>query len=290
MKKFLPAAIAAIFCAGFAVCFTAVSRAEDAKPPAAAADKAGGDIAAETEALSNKVDAKLEQGKNTEADFVDEMKECDTILAAHKDEKTDEVANVVCIKIQLYMVFENDDKATELLKMARNDYPDTALGMRAGRLIKELARDAENKKIQKTLVAGADFPDFDEKDLDGKPVSVANYKGKVVLVDFWATWCVPCIGELPNVMKTYEKYHDKGFEIIGVSLDIDQDSLAAFFKEKNMPWPEFYDGLRFQNKVALKYGVGAIPTNILVGKDGKIIDKDLRGPALDDAVGKALGQ
>lgn len=143
---------------------------------------------------------------------------------------------------------------------------------------------------QVELAAGASFPDFNEKDLDGKPLSVANYKGKIVLIDFWATWCGPCVHEMPNVLKTYEKYHDKGFEIIGISLDKDKEKLVAFLKSNNVQWPQYFDGNGWQNKLAVQYGVHSIPSTYLLDREGKIIAKKLRGEALDAAVGKALAE
>jgi peroxiredoxin len=146
------------------------------------------------------------------------------------------------------------------------------------------------KKIQAGLVEGTKFPDFNEKDLAGKPLSIANYKGKVVLINFWATWCVPCMAELPNVLKTYSKYHDKGFEIIGISLDADQQKLLAFTKKMNMTWPQFFDGTGWENKLAVKYGIEGIPATFLLDGEGKIIAEDLRGEELEQAVAKALAK
>lgn len=142
----------------------------------------------------------------------------------------------------------------------------------------------------KELPVGSAFPDFSETDIDGKPISVANYKGKIVLVDFWATWCGPCVGELPNVLKAYEKYHAKGFEIVGISLDSDKSKLTSFIKAKNMTWQQFFDGQGWKNKVAQKYVVHSIPATYLIDKDGKLIAKNLRGEALEQAVAKALGE
>jgi peroxiredoxin len=140
------------------------------------------------------------------------------------------------------------------------------------------------------LPMGATFPEFNETDVEGKPVSLASYKGKIVLVDFWATWCGPCVAELPNVLKAYEKYHSKGFEIIGISLDQDKDKLTTFIKSKNMPWQQFFDGQGWKNKLAQQYGIRSIPATYLIGKDGKLIGKNYRGGALEQALAKELGK
>lgn len=94
--------------------------------------------------------------------------------------------------------------------------------------------------------------------------------------------------ELPNVQKTYEKYHPKGFEIIGISLDEDEQKLKSFLKEKNIPWPQYFDGKGWENKLAMQYGIKSIPATFLLDGDGKIIAKDLRGEELEQAVAKAL--
>ena len=107
----------------------------------------------------------------------------------------------------------------------------------------------------------------------------------------WATWCGPCRGELPNVIATYKKHHPEGFEIIGVSLDSDRDKLDAFLKQTDgMTWQQYFDGQGWGNKLAKKYGVDSIPFAVLVGPDGKIIGKSLRGQALEDAVTTALAK
>jgi peroxiredoxin len=195
------------------------------------------------------------------------------------------------MKAVLYaQIFDNPQKATELVQQLKRDFPDTQPGKNADDILANLKQQAEAKKIKSGLVEGAKFPDFDEKDIAGKPLSVANYKGNVVLVDFWATWCGPCVGELPNVIKTYEKHHANGFEIIGISLDQDEKKLKNFTSQRKMTWQQYFDGKGWENKLAGKYGVQSIPATFLLDREGKIIGKDLRGPALDEAVTKALAK
>ena len=103
-------------------------------------------------------------------------------------------------------------------------------------------------------------------------------------------WCGPCIAELPTVVQAYKDFHPRGFEIIGVSLDREGDGakLATFNKEKEMPWRQFFDGKYWQNELAVKYGVNSIPATYILDGEGRIIAKDLRGPALAAALEKAL--
>jgi thiol-disulfide isomerase/thioredoxin len=107
--------------------------------------------------------------------------------------------------------------------------------------------------------------------VDGIPVNLAKLRGKVVLIDFWATWCGPCCAEVPNVVAAYRKYHDKGFEVLGISLDNDKSTLLAFAKSHDMPWPQCLDGADGKNTIARSFGIFAIPAMWLVDKKGMLV-------------------
>lgn len=123
----------------------------------------------------------------------------------------------------------------------------------------------------------------------GGKVDLAAMKGKVVLIDFWATWCGPCVAEVPNVVATYNKLHEKGFEIVGIPLDQHKSALTKFIKDKDMKWPQYFDGKCWQNEISTRFGISGIPAMWLVGKDGKLVSTNVRGQ-LEAAVEKELAK
>ncbi|MFO1094276.1 MAG: TlpA disulfide reductase family protein [Planctomycetaceae bacterium] len=131
------------------------------------------------------------------------------------------------------------------------------------------------------------------KTVDGADFNITDYKGKVVLVDFWATWCGPCLQELPNVLDNYEKYHEKGFEVVGISLDENAETLKTFLEENKLPWATLYDKEQekqgFENAIAEHYGITGIPTVILVNQEGNVVSLEARGERLGELLAELLG-
>jgi peroxiredoxin len=228
--------------------------------------------------------SKFTDAKPSEADLAMEIKAFDAILEKHKGQKSDELAQVLMIKASLYSeVLDNEAKGKEFMEQLKNEFPDS-------KAVAMLKRQEEAEKTRAGLVVGKPFPDFDAKDTDGKPLSLAAYKGKVILIDFWATWCGPCITELPNLLEAYEKHHAAGFEIIGISLDNDRAKLDTFVKQRKMTWPQHFDGKGWQNELAQKYGVNSIPATYLLDREGKIVGVGLRGKKLEEAVAAAIAK
>ncbi|ACB75378.1 TlpA family protein disulfide reductase [Opitutus terrae] len=245
----------------------------------------------ELRTLVEKVRAKLSSGVRTEAALAEELKAFDALLAAHASEKTDEVAQVLLMKAMLYLqVFDDADRGAELLTQLKRDFPTTQLAGKVDEVLQQIEQQRESAALRAKLKPDAVFPDFTEQDLNGAPLSISGLKGKVVLVDFWATWCGPCVAELPNVLAAYGKYHDKGFEIVGISLDRSEDALKKFIAEKQMTWPQYFDGKAWDSKLGRQYGITSIPATFLLDRDGKIIARDLRGKELEAELAKALGE
>jgi peroxiredoxin len=151
------------------------------------------------------------------------------------------------------------------------------------------AQQAEMERLSNLIPVGSEAPDFSQQAPDGRTIALSSLRGKVVLVDFWASWCKPCRMENPNVKKVYEKYHAKGFEILGVSLDRDMNAWTGAIKQDGLPWLHVSDLQFWNNAAAQQYGITSIPFTVLVDKEGKVIDKNLRGPALEAKLTELFG-
>ncbi|HUX84763.1 MAG TPA: TlpA disulfide reductase family protein, partial [Chitinophagaceae bacterium] len=139
-------------------------------------------------------------------------------------------------------------------------------------------------QIARELEIGKVAPDFTQNDPQGKPISLSSLRGKYVLIDFWASWCGPCRAENPNVVKAYNQNKDKGFTILGVSLDKKKEPWIKAIQDDHLDWNQVSDLNFWNNQVAKQYGIRAIPSNFLLDKDGKILYRNLRGKKLDLAL------
>lgn len=140
----------------------------------------------------------------------------------------------------------------------------------------------------KGISVGDIAPDFTLDSPEGAKVSLSSLRGKYVLLDFWASWCGPCRRENPNVVKLYEQYKEKNFEIYGVSLDKDRDAWLKAIKDDNLTWVHGSDLKYWSSDVAVKYGINGIPATYLLDQDGRVIAKNLRGKALEQKLAEIL--
>lgn len=146
-------------------------------------------------------------------------------------------------------------------------------------------------KLRGVLGAGMEAPEISMTDPEGKTRRLSDLRGKIVLIDFWASWCGPCRRENPNVVKLYEKYHAKGFEVFSVSLDKTHAAWVKAIKDDHLVWPNHVSDLNgWTSSAGAAYGIMSVPSTVLVDKQGRIIARNLRGPELEQAVAAALGE
>ena len=157
--------------------------------------------------------------------------------------------------------------------------------------IKAFEQQLDNMETFNEAVAiGKQAPDFTQNDTAGHPVTLSSFKGKYVLLDFWASWCGPCREENPTVVEAWHKYHDKGLEILGVSLDQKEQSWKDAIRQDHLTWTHVSDLKFWQNALVKAYGVQSVPQNFLIDPNGRIIARGLRGEELDKKLGEILGR
>jgi thiol-disulfide isomerase/thioredoxin len=275
----------------------AADAAVPAAPTPAVAPASGDDAApaeklpiyADLEALIGQIKAKIgDTGEKIElTQLTAELAQFEAIIAKYPTASPEDKAGVLWMKTMLFLqVFEDFDQGAAMVRKIKADYPTTKFGAKADEILAAIAKDKQMQEFQKTLVPGAVLPNFEGKTLDGAPISVLGFRDKYLLVDFWATWCGPCVAELPNVLAAYEKYHTNGFDVLAVSLDRDVTDLSKFVAEKKIPWAQIFEGAE---DIAEKFGIEQIPTTFLLDRDGKILARDLRGEELTKKLDELLG-
>ena len=172
------------------------------------------------------------------------------------------------------------EQQKELLALTNEEFKST----------KNIKRIINHIETQEAVAIGKNFIDFTMKNPKGEDVSLSDYvgKGKYVFVDFWAAWCGPCISEMPNVVEAYKKYKNKGLEIVGVSLDQDRDEWIQGIEDLNMTWPQMSDLKLWESEAVGLYAIRSIPHTVLLDKEGKIIEKDLRGEQLHEKLAELM--
>lgn len=152
----------------------------------------------------------------------------------------------------------------------------------------ELAKEYRQKADPMSELVGKVVPNFSATDLDGKPISLQQYRGKVILLDFWGIWCGFCLAEMPNVKRVYNTYKNRGFDVIGVNLDTDETRLRNYLKENNILWRQIFSGQKWKSPLVQQYHIRSIPAPWLIDKDGTLISREARGLELERLVVEAL--
>ncbi|WP_442591241.1 redoxin domain-containing protein [Pedobacter sp. AW31-3R] len=186
---------------------------------------------------------------------------------------------IVLAMLDEYMGGSADDRKLEpLFNALSNQVKNSPEGKRWAKIL----------ATSKLTSIGKPAPDFIQNDTTGNPVKLSSLRGKYVLVDFWASWCGPCRAENPNVLKAYQKLKDKGFEVIGVSIDGDRKAWMKAIKEDGMPWTQVSDLKADKNGAAILYGVDAIPQNWLLDPNGVVLERNLRGEDLAEQIERLM--
>lgn len=195
------------------------------------------------------------------------------------------------VAMQYLKTDEHMDVYEKVSKRFKTEVPDSKITTQLDQFVSQTKKQAEAAKASNQLTRiGAEAPDLSYPNPDGKEMALSDLRGKVVLLDFWASWCGPCRRENPNVVRLYDKYKSKGFDVYSVSLDSKTDRWVQAIEKDNLKWDSHVSDLKKWRSVpAATYGVRLIPTTFLIDAEGKIIGKNLRGAALEAKLKEIFG-
>jgi len=188
---------------------------------------------------------------------------------------------VVVPMIQLYRMDGRKDDAMKFVGVVREEFKDHDMADTINEALDEFTKMFEQPGVGDEL-------DIEFTAVDGREVSLKDLKGKVVLVDFWATWCVPCLKVMPDIKAVYDEFHDQGFEVVGISLDSEKEKLESYLAKEKIDWPHYFDGEGWDNMIAKQYGIESIPATFLIGPDGLIAATDVPASSLKARVAELL--
>lgn len=228
----------------------------------------------------------VREHQGTDAEIAAAQRELDSLTVAGREAERqfmiDNIGSGVSdmIFLNFYSQAADDAERQSLLDLFAEKSPDTYN-------YKQVLAEIEARK---NAEVGAQFTDFTMNDTEGNPVTISDiiYQNAYTLVDFWASWCGPCRGEMPNVVEAYNKYHDRGLEVIGVSLDEDRDAWLHGIEALKMPWLQLSDLKGWECAAAELYAVKSIPANLLIAQDGTIVAKNLRESELHEKLAELM--